>query len=578
MVSKAARVGYFTMEIGLERDVPTYSGGLGLLAGDHVRAAADMGLPLVAVSLLYRKGYFRQSIDREGTQHEAPVQWSVEEHCTPLGPKVTLTLEGRTVTVGAWRYDVTGHSGHVVPVVLLDTDLPENDEGDRTLTHALYAGDRRYRLLQEAVLGIGGLRMLHALGHTNLHTHHMNEGHAALLVLELLRERSQAMDVPASDAAAIAAVKGACVFTTHTPVAAGHDVFESGLVRHVLDGTTLAMHDAASGAGAIPALDGQLNMTRLGFGLSRFVNGVAKRHAIVSQKMFNDPSIRGITNGVHAATWAATATGELFDRFLPGWREDNAELRRAVDIPPRFLLEAHERNKKELIQYANAQHGAQLREDAFTIAFARRATAYKRADLVLDDPHRLRRIAREVGPFQLVFGGKAHPHDGIGKDVIRHIVRTLADLSPEIPALYVPDYDIELCRLMVSGSDLWLNTPQPPLEASGTSGMKAAVNGVPMLSTMDGWWIEGCSEGVNGWSIGRDEALTDPEITEHPTPERRAVEAQDLLGKLEYKILPKYYGDRAAYARVMRNAIALNGAHFTAQRMVADYAAYAYFV
>ncbi len=576
-MSERTRVAYFTMEIGLERDVPTYSGGLGLLAGDHVRAAADLGLPLVAVSLLYRKGYFRQTLDADGSQHEFPVEWAVEDHCTPLEARVEVVLEGRTIRVGAWQYNVTGHGGGTVPVILLDTDLAENDEGDRTLTHALYAGDRRYRLMQEAVLGIAGLRMLHALGYTRLHTHHMNEGHAALLVLEMMRERARGLETPITNPEVAQSAKSRCVFTTHTPVAAGHDVFDAGLARHVLDADTLAAYDAAAGEGLVPPMHDQLNMTRLGFGLSRFVNGVAKRHALVSQRMFNDPSIRGITNGVHAGTWVAHATGELFDKFLPGWRTDNAELRRAVDIPPRFLLEAHERNKQELVRYANSAHGAHLRDDAFTIAFARRATAYKRADLILDDTHRLRRIAREVGPFQLVFGGKAHPHDGVGKDVIRHIVRTLAEIAPEIPALYVPDYDIELCRLMVSGADLWLNTPQPPLEASGTSGMKAALNGVPMLSTLDGWWLEGCSEGVTGWSIGKDDAK-DAHASEQPSHDQRVKEAQDLLGKLEYKILPKYYGDRAAYARVMRNAIALNGAHFTAQRMLCDYVAQAYFV
>ena len=546
------RLAYFTMEVALANELPTYSGGLGVLAGDTLRSLADLEVPAVGVSLVHRKGYFRQELrDGRQTAHDAP--WRPERILRRVEPVVDVEVEGRSVRVAAWRYELLGLHGFAVPVLLLDTDLPENRDDDRRITDHLYGGDQRYRLIQEVVLGAGGIRMLRALGCSRLTTYHLNEGHASLAPLELLLEHAKS-----TGSWDFQAVRQRTVFTTHTPVEAGHDQFDRGLVRSVLgERVPSDVFDMLGGRD-------RLNMTLLALNLSRYVNGVAHRHREVSNKMFPGYEIRQITNGVHSRTWTSAPFRALFDRWIPGWRVDPFMLRNAIALPAGEVWDSHQQAKDELLSLVRARTGRRLSADALTIGFARRATAYKRPQLVLSDLPRLRKIARDR-PLQILFAGKAHPRDEAGKSGITAIVSATRELGDELPAVYLEGYDLELALRLVSGADLWLNTPQPPLEASGTSGMKAAHNGVPSFSVLDGWWREGHVEGATGWSIGAPEAELD-----------EAADAADLYDKLERCILPLFYDRREAWIHVMRQCIALNASFFNTHRMASQYLLHAY--
>jgi starch phosphorylase len=384
-------------------------------------------------------------------------------------------------------------------------------------------------------------------------------------------------------------VRSKCVFTTHTPVPAGHDKFpveymtrlfpdqmrffdvkdasSADLVRSVLqvEQNYPDLEEAARRGASV-------NMTHLALSLSNFVNGVAKLHGEVSRKMFPNVPIEAITNGVHAATWTCPAFRELFDRMIPSWRDDNYSLRGALGLPPEEVWAAHLLAKHDLLETVRKKTGLKLNPEVFTIGFARRATGYKRADLILSDLDRLREIAKNVGAFQIVYAGKAHPRDGGGKEIIKKIFKAKKALKKTVTIVFLDDYNLDLGGKITSGCDLWLNTPQYPMEASGTSGMKAALNGVPSLSILDGWWVEGNIEGVTGWSIG-EAHRGDPGPE---TPVDNALDAESLYSKLEGVILPLYYGSRERYLDVMRHAIAINGSFFNTQRMVQQYITDAY--
>lgn len=554
------RIAYFSMEVAVAPGMPTYSGGLGVLAGDTLRSCADLKIPIVAVSLLYRRGYFEQHLDEWGNQRELPVQWDPSQFARLLPPTVRVSIEGRPVVVRAWQHDITGLTGYVVPLVLLDTNVEENAAGDRELTSALYGGDERYRLAQEIVLGVGGVRMLHAMGHTHIERFHMNEGHAALLALELLGERKQSEQATWD----FDGVRQACIFTTHTPVPAGHDQFSYQLVKQML-GDTVPQD-------VLQMLGGRdrLNMTLLALNMSSYVNGVAKRHGEVSQDMFPGYAIDSITNGVHSVTWTAPGFQQLYDRHIPGWRTDSFALRHAISIPTQEIWTAHVHAKARLLEEVRKRTSVPFREDALTIGFARRATQYKRADLVFSEPSQLLDMARRVGPIQFIFAGKAHPKDEPGKEIIRRIIRIATQLKLEIPIAYVESYDLHMAKLLTSGVDLWLNTPLPPLEASGTSGMKAAHNGVPSLSVLDGWWVEGHIEGTTGWSIGRGPSGSASQEGSS------AQDVHDLYDKLRREIVPLFYQDRERWSEIMRSTIAFNASFFNTHRMVQQYTANAY--
>jgi starch phosphorylase len=555
-------VAYFSMEVGLTPEIPTYSGGLGILAGDTLRSAADLGVPMVGITLVHRKGYFRQQLDAQGNQREAPDIWNPEELLQPLEPRVAVAIEGREVRVRAWLYEIQGLSGHRVPVYFLDTALPENSPWDQTLTDHLYGGDSCYRLCQEVILGMGGMALLSVLGLADKVIYHMNEGHSALLALYLLESRRQGGEHWPLTEAEVEAVRRQCVFTTHTPVPAGHDQFPWELAEHVLGRDRVALLEAAQ-----CCVDRSLNMTFLALRFARYINGVAMRHGEISVGMFPGYPIDAITNGVHAATWTSPPFAELFDRRIPEWRQDNFYLRYAVGISLHEIAQAHADAKQILLAEVDRQTGLRLPEQSLTIGFARRATTYKRPDLLFSDLDHLRAMAQRVGPLQVIYGGKAHPRDEGGKDMIRRVFQAAATLGESVRVVYLENYDMALGKIICAGVDLWLNTPQRPQEASGTSGMKAALNGVPSLSILDGWWVEGHVEHVTGWAIGDDSQGAGD----------YSQDSISLYDKLERVILPLYYGKPEAYARVRRAAIALNGSFFNTQRMVSQYVTNAYF-
>jgi starch phosphorylase len=525
------------------------------------------------MTLLHRKGYFHQKIDAFGGQTEESISWPVSGLLLEMVPRCTVEIEERTIHLRAWKYEVKGVNDYVVSVYFLDAALAENSEWDRTLTDYLYGGDEHYRLCQEIILGIGGVRMLRALGYQEIKRYHMNEGHAALLTLELAYELArQAWELayePTTHMVTpelIHLIKPKCVFTTHTPVPAGHDKYSLELVHRVLTD----YHGAFAECEKEFCPDGVLDLTTLAMDNSHYINGVAKRHGKVTQQMFLEYKIDSITNGVHAATWASKPMAELFDRRIRGWREDNSSLRYALKISKREILEAHWQSKQALIEHVNRIYPVGMDPNVFTIGFARRMATYKRADLLFLDSTRLLQIATKSGGFQILYAGKAHPNDRDGKDMIKHLYQIKDALKDKLKIVYLEEYDIDLAKMLTAGVDLWLNTPQPPLEASGTSGMKAAINGVPSLSEMDGWWVEGCIEGVTGWAIGEDDGGMQNQ-------DKRVADAQALYNKLEMIIIPMYYNEADRYIEVMRNAIALNGSFFNTERMLSQYIVKAYF-
>ena len=551
-------VAYFSMEIAINPGMPTYSGGLGVLAGDTLRSMADLGVPLVAFSLVHRKGYFQQHLDASGFQSEDIQPWNPSDFCVEEKARVTVSVEGRTVTVRCWRYDLVGRYGHVVPIYLLDTDLEGNSGWDRGLTDHLYGGDTNYRLQQEIVLGMGGVRMVHALGY-RVNVYHMNEGHAALLTLGLLERQLGGGPLGAATETDIEQVRKKCVFTTHTPVPAGHDRFFTEQAIRILGG------DRTSRLETLGCFrDGMLNLTLLALRFSRYANGVALQHAKISREMFPEFPIDSITNGVHAPTWVSDTFQQMLDTHISSWRRDTLYLRNAIDLSVQDILAAHASNKEALLaEVARRTHHA-LDPKVLTLGFARRAATYKRATLLFTDPRRLQEIAAKAGGLQILYAGKAHPQDEPGKALIQQVVADAARLSNDmLRIIYLENYDWDLGALMTAGVDVWVNTPRRPYEASGTSGMKAALNGIPSLSILDGWWIEGCIEGFTGWAI--EDGASDAE------------EANSLYNKLETAVLPLYLDAPEKWAGLMRTTVAFNGSYFNTNRMARQYTRNAYY-
>jgi len=560
------RVAYFSAEFGVDASLPIYSGGLGVLAGDHLKAASDAGLPLVAVGLLYHGGYLRQTLDDAGWQHEeyprldlALTGLRLERDNAGAPIQVSIPLGDRETHAQVWRADIGR-----VPLYLLDTDIEANSAIDREITQRLYdrgndhRSERDIRICQEIVLGIGGVRALRALGYDALETFHLNEGHASFLLLERAREAHAAgKDYDA----ALDETREHAVFTTHTPVPAGHDRFAHDLLLYYLGPwwrDTLGFTDwqLLSLGGA-----GDFSMTELALNVTRAVNAVSVKHGEVSRAMFPGRPIGSITNGVHHPTWTGPHAAALYDRALPDWREDGERLRGADGLAGRDVRAAHDAAKRDMIAAVNARYpSAALEEGVFTIGFARRMTGYKRATLLFRDPARLAAVAARG--LQVVVAGKAHPRDDEGKSIIAEIVRHAGDAPVRV--IFVAGYDMALARLLVAGSDIWLNNPHRPMEASGTSGMKALLNGVPNLSVLDGWWIEGY-RGTNGWPIGEGYSGGDED----------SYDAGSLYDTLERDVIPEYYDRPDDWTARMTRAIATSP-DFSAQRMVLQYASEMY--
>lgn len=551
--ASAVRIAYFSMEIAINTDIHTYSGGLGVLAGDTARSCSDLELPVVFVTLISRAGYFRQTLDAQGQQEEHEDSWEPEKWARPLPAMIAVPMDGRNVWIRPWLHVQVGTTGYRIPILFLDTDLEENHPSDRTLTHSLYGGDPEYRLKQELILGVGGIRLLRALGFV-IDTYHLNEGHAAFLAVELLHR----LRLPVSGECDTAQVRKLCIFTTHTPVEAAHDRFRYDLIERVVgdlfDISELRRHGGAD----------SLNMTRLALSLSGYVNGVALRHAQTAERMFPGVGIRAITNGVHVRTWTHESFARLYDKAIPSWSHEPELLARADQLDASAVRQAHHTAKVELIEGVRTKTGIVLTPQKPIIGLARRMTGYKRPALLFSDIGKLKKIAERY-PFQIVIAGKAHPKDAEGKLSISRINAAATAIADIIPCAYLPNYDLDVAKAMISGADIWLNTPEPPLEASGTSGMKAALNGVLNLSVLDGWWVEAWIEGVTGWSIG-DDAKSDGNDSD----------AAALYSKLEATVLPLYYTDPDRWVWMMTQGISKISSYFNSQRMMRRYASEAY--
>lgn len=538
------------MEIALDQRIPTYSGGLGILAGDILRSSADLGLPVVGITLAYKSGYYHQIITGEGVQKESDVVWEPAQELEKISNFVDLVVGGKKVRIEAWLYRIIGSTGHDIPIYLLTTDVPGNDKEMRNVTGSLYDSDPLVRLAQELVLGIGGVKLLKELGYSDIVTYHMNEGHSSLLTLELLRRFEG--DVQAT--------RDLCVFTTHTPVSAGHEKYDTVKVEKILDGeyTSLLPHTMRMNG---------LDMTKLALDFSRYVNAVSVKHGEVVANMFPEHSFDTITNGIHTFTWLHPRLRSLFTRYFANLSNEPGNLRELNIIPKQELWNVHKEIKRELLSHIKASTGADLSVDMLTFGFARRMTRYKIPLLIFHDSDRLGRICR--GKVQILMAGKAHPADEAGKMIIKKLIQASEYLLREygVRMIFIENYEMELARMLVAGVDVWLNTPERYLEASGTSGMKAALNGVPNFSVMDGWWIEGfnMSGGKGGWAIGPG-----PEVpgAEHRTNEE---DAEDIYCIMENEIIPKYYNDRERWVEIMKQAIYM-GAYFNTHRVVREYA------
>jgi len=555
-------VAYFSCEFGLDESLPIYSGGLGVLSGDHLKSASDLGVPLVAVGLFYRNGYFRQQLDASGWQQERYPENDPER--LPLHHEqvtATVELEDEQIRVGVWRAQVGR-----ISLYLLDTDVEGNPDWARSITDALYGGDRLHRIRQELVLGIGGVRVLRALG-LEPTVFHMNEGHSAFLQLERLRELVE--DEHVAHEPALQRLRASTVFTTHTPVPAGNEIFDAWLVqRHVgslVERCGLTWEAFVALGRTSPAESG-FGLTPFALRTSTWANGVSELHGEVSREMWqaiwperavDDVPIGSVTNGVHSRTWIG---GEL-ERLL-GAEEDmgTPDFARAYQLDDESLWGAHAAAKRRLLERLPSSFDP----DALTIGFARRFATYKRADLILSDPERLAGLLADAQrPLQIVLAGKAHPADEGGKALIQKIVEFAASPAAGGRVVFLEDYEMTLAADLVQGVDVWLNNPRRPLEASGTSGMKAALNGVVNCSILDGWWCEGYSP-ETGFAIGGDWVASND-------ADQDAADAAALFEVLEQQVIPTYYDDRARWLALMRGSIAQLGARFNTNRMLVEY-------
>ncbi|KKN27852.1 hypothetical protein LCGC14_0860210 [marine sediment metagenome] len=548
-------VAYISMEIAIDSNIPTYSGGLGVLSGDTVRSAADLEIPMVAICLCYSSGYFYQFYNEFGEQKEKEIAWNFYYEFDKVEAPIVMKIEDKDVLVSSWLYRIIGQSGHVLPVYLLTTDVKDNEDWMKKMTGSLYDSTSHWnRIVQEMILGIGGVKLLESLGYHNIDTYHLNEGHGSFSTLELYKKLGN-----------IEKVKEKVVFTTHTPVPAGHDRFKQDLVKKVFENR---MPPEIS---RLADDNGELNMTYLGMALSRYINAVAKKHGEISKKMFPQYEIDYITNGVHLPFWVSKPFRKIFGRKWPNWRANPNVLENALELDDLDVFDAHIRNKFNLINYQKGHSWNLLDEELITIGFARRFATYKRATLIFHDIDRLGKICKNS--IQFIFAGKAHPKDQMGKDFIKKIFEAGEYLYDNygVKVVIMENYNMDLAHMLVSGVDLWLNTPNRYREASGTSGMKAALNGVPNFSILDGWWLEGYKRNkLAGWAIGPDDSNPDdPGVSNNWD-----IDSNAIYETLENEIIPNYL-EHDEWIFRQKNAISL-AAFFNTHRMIEEYAEKAY--
>jgi starch phosphorylase len=552
-LKNSTTVAYISMEIAVDSNIPTYSGGLGVLSGDTVRSAADLDIPMVAVCLCYSSGYFYQFFNETGEQKEKEVAWNFFYEFDQVENPITIKIENKDVHISAWLYKVIGQSGHVLPIYLLTTDVEGNEPWMKKMTGSLYDSTSRWnRIVQEMILGIGGVKLLRSLGYNKIETYHINEGHGAFAIVELYNELKD-----------LEKIKNKVVFTTHTPVPAGHDRFDQDLVKKVFASSFPSeLRKSADD-------NGQLNMTHLAMNNSRYRNAVSKKHGDISRKMFPKNDIDYITNGIHLPFWVSKPFKDVFNRKWPNWRSTPSLLQNAIELDDLDLFDAHIENKFNLINYQKGHSWNLLDEELITIGFARRFATYKRATLIFHDIDRLGQISK--GNCQFIFAGKAHPKDQGGKNYIKQIYEAGEYLYDNygVKVVLMENYNMDLAHMLVSGVDIWLNTPERYREASGTSGIKAALNGVPNFSILDGWWLEGYKMNhLAGWAIGPDDS--DPKAMKNDW----GVDSNYIYEILENQIIPTYMNHDEWIFR-QKNAISL-AAFFNTHRMMEEYAEKAY--
>lgn len=539
--NSAKIVAYFSMEIALEKDLKTYAGGLGILAGDILRSASRQNFPMLGITLLNKHGYFKQVINSKGKQEEL-IDRSNLKKLELLSFKMYINIGLDKVLFRVWRYFLRHDDGLKIPIYFLDTDWPENREKHRRLCENLYPGDKRKKLKQAILLGRGGVKLLNKIGLEKISKIHLNEGHGALAAIELFLSSKES-----SEASKIKDVRRRLVFTTHTPVPSGHDIFFGEFLLKYQPDFPVQIKEIIE--------NDTINFTKLALFFSSYSNGVSKKHSRVSRDMFPDFEINSITNGVESSFWSAPEMMSLFDKHVPGWRHNNTLLRKAQKISLGEIKEAHLVAKKRLIKFIAKQKKVNFIEDALIITFARRFAPYKRPTMLLSDLNRLKNINKSTGPIQIIYAGKAHPDDEVGRTLISEVNKKISDISREIKIVFLENYDFEMAKLLVSGSDIWLNNPALPNEASATSGMKAAHNGIMQISTFDGWWPEGYVKNKTGWTIE---------------------EVNDLYDILERKVLPLYYHYPEKWLKMMRSTIALNASYFNTDRVLKEYIKKAY--
>ncbi|MCJ7650510.1 MAG: alpha-glucan family phosphorylase [Candidatus Lokiarchaeota archaeon] len=548
-------VAYISMEIGIESSIPTYSGGLGVLSGDTVRSAADLEIPMVAVCLCYSSGYFYQLFNEKGEQKEKEIEWNYFYEFEKITEPITIKIEDKEVLVTAWLYKVIGQSGHIIPIYLLTTDVEGNEDWMKKMTGSLYDSSSRWnRIVQEMILGIGSVKLLKSQGYKNLKVYHLNEGHGSFSIVELFNELGD-----------LEKVKDSFVFTTHTPVPAGHDKFDQKLVEKVFE------NRFPSELRKLAEDNGSLNMTFLGMNVSRYQNAVAKKHGEISRKMFPNINIDYITNGIHLPFWVSKPIRKLFTKKWPNWKSNPKLLENAIELDDLELFDARIENKFNLINYQKGHSWNLLDEELITIGFARRFATYKRATLIFHDIDRLGKICQ--GKVQFIFAGKAHPKDMMGKDYIKEIFQSAEYLYDnfKVKVVLMENYNMDLAHMLISGVDVWMNTPERYREASGTSGMKAALNGALNLSVLDGWWLEGYQRNpMAGWAIGPDDSNPkDPGVSNSWD-----IDSNAIYEILKNQIIPTYMNHDEWLLR-SKHAISL-AAYFNSHRMVEQYADKAY--
>ncbi len=549
-------IAYFVMECAVDSRIPTYSGGLGILAGDTLQSFADLEVPAVCITLLWKNGFTNQKLSNDGTQLDSVQEWDVERYMQPTNIKIKMPLGDKDITITAYKYTIESTKGdNEIDAYFLTPDVPENDHETRKICDRLYIEGGLTRLKQEIILGIGGYEMLKAIKYKPF-LYHINESHSAFLIASLMKDMND-----------LNRVKSRVVFTTHTPIPAAFDKF--------------AMKDVASMLGRYCDKqvlydiyqekledNDELNLSWLAIKNAKNVVAVSRKHKFVSEQIFEGYRLKYVTNGIHHIKWASAHHKMLYAKYINGWEEDPDLLRDVACIPDNEFAQAHILSKETLVEMVNSESDASFIPEDFTIAMAKRITHYKRNNLILSNPNKLIEIAENKGNIQIIFAGKAHPADPDGLAMIKSIhnaSRYIASKTKKIKIAFLENYNIHKANIILAGVDLWLNNPVRPLEASGTSGMKASLNGVPNFSVLDGWWLEACMEGINGWGIGPRPAWTDLSYSDD------VQDLNDIYGKLEFNILDLYYKNFSDYLKIMKMAVSTIAPYFNTHRMVSEY-------